>query len=257
MRIALTEVPLWAALLPVAAYLVAVGCLHLRPRPVALSGHVDVALLTLGIAGMVIAGPLALLQPGAGTSAWTTAVLLLGFAVVVAGAVLAARPRLLLADEPTTALDVIVQAGILELLADLRRSEGMGLLFISHDLAVVAAVCDRIAVMYAGEIVEEGPTAQVLSQPNMPYTMGLLASTRRVRGTRRLSSIAGAPPPPGERPSSCRFAARCPLVVERCLAGPIPLANVAPGRTARCVRAAEVSRLDPSIFASTEKVVHV
>ncbi len=171
--------------------------------------------------------------------------------------VLAARPRLLLADEPTTALDVIVQAGILELLADLRRSEGMGLLFISHDLAVVAAVCDRIAVMYAGEIVEEGPTAAVLSQPNMPYTLGLLASTRRVRGTRRLSSIAGAPPPPGERPSSCRFAARCPLVVERCLAGPIPLAHVAPGRTARCVRAAEVSRLDPSIFASTEKVVHV
>jgi hypothetical protein len=96
MRIALTEVPLWAALLPVAAYLVAVGCLHLRRRPVALSGHFDVALLTLGIAGMVIAGPLALLQPGAGTSAWTTAVLLLGFAVVVAGAVLAARPRMVI-----------------------------------------------------------------------------------------------------------------------------------------------------------------
>lgn len=96
MRIALTEVPLWAALLPVAAYLVAVGCLHLRRRPVALSGHVDVALLTLGIAGMVIAGPLALLQPGAGTSVWTTAVLLLGFAVVVAGAVLAARPRMVI-----------------------------------------------------------------------------------------------------------------------------------------------------------------
>jgi len=96
MRIALTEVPLWVALLPVAAYLVAVGCLHLRRRPVALSGHVDVALLTLGIAGMVIAGPLALLQPGAGTSVWTTAVLVLGFAVVVAGALLAARPRMVI-----------------------------------------------------------------------------------------------------------------------------------------------------------------
>lgn len=96
MRIALTDVPLWAALVPVAAYLVAVGCLHLRRRPVALSGHVDVALLTLGIAGMVIAGPLALLQPGVGTSAWTAAVLLLGFAVVVAGAVLAARPRMVI-----------------------------------------------------------------------------------------------------------------------------------------------------------------
>lgn len=96
MRIALTDVPLWAALVPVAAYLFAVGCLHLRRRPVALSGHVDVALLTLGIAGMVIAGPLALLQPGVGTSVWTAAVLLLGFAIVVAGAVLAARPRMVI-----------------------------------------------------------------------------------------------------------------------------------------------------------------
>lgn len=96
MRIALTDVPLWAALAPVATYLLAVGCLHLRRRPAVLSGHVDVALLALGIAGMVIAGPLALLQPGAGTSAWTTAVLLLGFAVVVAGALLAARPRMVI-----------------------------------------------------------------------------------------------------------------------------------------------------------------
>ena len=96
MRIALTDVPLWAALLPVAAYLVAVGCLHVRRRPVALSGHVDVALLALGIVGMVIAGPLALLQPGAGTSVWTTVVLLLGFAVIVAGALLAARPRMVI-----------------------------------------------------------------------------------------------------------------------------------------------------------------
>lgn len=96
MRIALTNVPLWAALLPVAAYLVGVGMVHLRRRPVTVSGHVDVMLLTLGVAGMVIAGPLALVQPGAGLSAWTTAVLLLAFAVVVAGAVLAARPRMVI-----------------------------------------------------------------------------------------------------------------------------------------------------------------
>jgi hypothetical protein len=95
-RVALTNVPLWAALLPVAAYLLGVGLLHLRRRPVAVSGHVDAALLTLGISGMVIAGPLALIQPGAGLSAWTTAVLLLAFAVVVAGAVLAARPRMVI-----------------------------------------------------------------------------------------------------------------------------------------------------------------
>lgn len=96
MRIALTNVPLWAALVPVAVYLVTIGLLHLRRRPVMLSGHADAALLTLGITGMVVAGPLALLQPGAGMSAWTTAVLLLAFAVVVAGGVLAARPRMVI-----------------------------------------------------------------------------------------------------------------------------------------------------------------
>ena len=96
MRVALTNVPLWAALLPVAAYLVVIGLLHVRRRPVALSGHVDATLLALGITGMVVAGPLALLQPGAGLSAWATAVLVLAFAVVVAGGVLAARPRMVI-----------------------------------------------------------------------------------------------------------------------------------------------------------------
>ncbi len=161
---------------------------------------------------------------------------------------LAARPRILLADEPTTALDVIVQAGILELLDQLRRNDGMGLLLVSHDLAVVASLCDRIAVMYAVQIVEEGPTMDVLLRSRMPYTVGLLASTRRSKSLRRLAAIPGTPPAPGDRPASCRFAARCPLAAPQCLAGPVPLVDVGPAHQARCVRAAEVPALDPAIF---------
>ena len=161
---------------------------------------------------------------------------------------LAARPRMLLADEPTTALDVIVQDGILTLLDQLRRDEGMGLLLVSHDLAVVGALCDTIAVMYAGQIVEQGPAAEVLLRSRMPYTLGLLASTRRSRTLRRLASIPGAPPPLGQRPASCRFAARCPLVAPQCLVGPVPLLEVRPGHFARCVRTAEIDRLDRDTF---------
>jgi peptide/nickel transport system ATP-binding protein len=161
---------------------------------------------------------------------------------------LAARPHMLLADEPTTALDVIVQAGILELLDQLRRTEGMGLLLVSHDLAVVASLCDRIAVMYAGQIVEEGPAMEVLLRPRMPYTVGLLASTRRNKSLHRLAAIPGTPPAPGERPTSCRFAARCPLVAPQCVEGPVRLVDVGPAHTARCVRTADVPDLDPALF---------
>ena len=166
---------------------------------------------------------------------------------------LAARPHMLLADEPTTALDVIVQASILDLLGQLRRDEGMGLLLVSHDLAVVASLCERIAVMYAGQIVEEGPTMDVLLRPRMPYTVGLLASTRRSKALPRLASIPGAPPPLGERPNWCRFAARCPLVAPQCLAGPVPLVEVARGHKARCVRSDEVPNLDPLTFGTPER----
>jgi oligopeptide/dipeptide ABC transporter ATP-binding protein len=164
---------------------------------------------------------------------------------------LAAHPRILLADEPTTALDVIVQAGILDLLDNLRRNEGMGLLLVSHDLAVVASLCDRIAVMYAGQIVEEGPVMEVLLRSRMPYTVGLLASTRRSKSLHRLAAIPGTPPAPGDRPASCRFAARCPLVAPQCLEGPVPLVDVGPGHTARCVRTAEVAGLDPATFTKS------
>ena len=171
--------------------------------------------------------------------------------------VLAASPRLLLADEPTTALDVVVQAEILRLIGELRKSEGMGLILVSHDLAVVASMCERIAVMYAGEIVEEGATLDVLRHPRMPYTAGLLASTRRSKAAKRLSAIPGTPPAPGERPTSCRFASRCPLVVDRCRAGAIPLVELGRGQKARCVRATEFVSLDPAIFAAAKEPVHV
>ncbi len=156
---------------------------------------------------------------------------------------LAAKPRILVADEPTTALDVIVQKNILELLDQLRREEGMGLLLVSHDLAVVASVCSRIAVMYAGQIVEEGPAAAVLRGTRMPYTAGLLASTRRDKTLARLVSIPGAPPPPAERITMCRFAQRCPMVADPCRSAPVPLTAVAPDHSVRCLRAPDVPAL--------------
>jgi peptide/nickel transport system ATP-binding protein len=161
---------------------------------------------------------------------------------------LAAKPRILVADEPTTALDVIVQQNILSLLDDLRRNEGMGLLLVSHDLAVVASLCTRIAVMYAGQIVEQGPTVEILTRPRMPYTVGLLASTRRDKSAKRLASIPGSPPPLGARNDACRFAPRCPLVTQACRAGAVDLVAVGPDHTARCLRTDDVPALNAAAF---------
>ena len=163
---------------------------------------------------------------------------------------LAARPRILLADEPTTALDVVVQAGILDLLDGLRRDRGLALLLVSHHLSVVAGRCERVAVMYAGEIVEEGSTAAVLAAPRMPYTAGLLASSRRRPGQRRLGFVAGAPPPLGEWGPGCRFAPRCPIVVDACRTGPIALREVGPDHRARCLRTVEAAILGPEDFGA-------
>src|SRR5918999_1275646 len=133
---------------------------------------------------------------------------------------LALDPKVLIADEPTTALDVTVQAQILELLDDLRAETGMGLLLITHDLGVVAETADRVAVMYAGRVVETGPTDAVLSAPGHPYTEGLLASVPRGQSGReeRLRPIAGAPPSLAHIPSGCPFHPRCPYVIEQCRA---------------------------------------
>jgi oligopeptide/dipeptide ABC transporter ATP-binding protein len=130
---------------------------------------------------------------------------------------LAARPQLLIADEPTTALDVTIQAQILELLDRLRRELGMAVLLISHDFGIVNALADRVAVMYAGQIVEQGTRLDLLGGARHPYTVGLLRAmpARAARGT-RLAEIPGTVPPPAERPAGCRFSTRCPVAYEPC-----------------------------------------
>ncbi|MBU8545365.1 MULTISPECIES: ABC transporter ATP-binding protein [Roseomonadaceae] len=147
------------------------------------------------------------------------------------------RPSLLIADEPTTALDVTVEAEILALLDELRRELGMAMLMISHNLSVIGRICDRVAVMYAGRIMEEGPTQALLTSPRHPYTRALLASVPR--GTKAdgpLPAIPGEPPDLARLPPGCPFQARCPGAEARCTEDQ-PLRDIAPGRKAACWRA--------------------
>jgi len=148
---------------------------------------------------------------------------------------LAGEPEVLVADEPTTALDVTVQAQILELFKELRARRRLALLFISHDLSVIREVADRVAVMYAGEIVEEAPREALFEAPLHPYTRGLLSAFPRL-GVRRLEALPGQVPSPGRWPAGCRFAPRCPEREERCAKEHPELREVAPGRKVRCFR---------------------
>ncbi|MEH2628485.1 peptide/nickel transport system ATP-binding protein [Bradyrhizobium sp. AZCC 1719] len=151
---------------------------------------------------------------------------------------LACDPRLLIADEPTTALDVTLQAQILDLMRELKAASGAAIILITHDLGVVAEVCDEVAVMYAGEIVERAPVDELFASPQHPYTVGLLGSIPRLgRRTEHLATIEGMVPNMANPPAGCRFAARCPFVVEPCVAAPPPLAIVSPGHASRCIRA--------------------
>jgi peptide/nickel transport system ATP-binding protein len=156
---------------------------------------------------------------------------------VVIAMALAAEPSLLILDEPTTALDATVEAEVLELVAGLRAELDTSLLFISHNLAVIAKMCDRVGVLYAGELIEEGPARQVFDQPRHPYTMGLLRCIPR-QGQRkdhgRLDAIPGFLPPPGETPAGCVFAPRCPIAEQRCRDAAPPAFDVGPGRNSRC-----------------------
>ena len=148
---------------------------------------------------------------------------------------LALRPRLLIADEPTTALDVTIQAQILELMRDLQRELGTAILLITHDLGVVNELADRIAVMYAGRLVEEGTREQVLGDARHPYTRGLLRAVPSLgRRGERLAEIAGVVPTPQERPIGCRFSTRCPVALPRCPTDPPGDTPVAPGHVVRC-----------------------
>jgi len=148
------------------------------------------------------------------------------------------NPQVLIADEPTTMLDVTIQSQILDLLRKLRRERGMSILFITHDLGVVAELCDRVIVMYAGRIVESGPTAALLARPLHPYTEALLKSTPRVdqKGGGRLLPIKGLTPRlSGAKLTECAFAPRCPRVRDACRAGEPPLSPVPGDRTRRCI----------------------
>ncbi len=147
---------------------------------------------------------------------------------------LSCKPDLLIADEPTTALDVTVQAQILDLMRSIQKDEGMSILLITHDLGVVAEMCDDVAIMYAGSIVEHAPVVDLFKRPKHPYTVGLLNSIPRP-GSTRLTPIDGQPPSLINLPAGCRFASRCPLVEPKCLEALPPLEEKLPGHTARCV----------------------
>ena len=150
---------------------------------------------------------------------------------------LSCDPKLLIADEPTTALDVTIQAQILDLIRDLREEHHTSILFITHDLGVVADLCDRVIVMYAGEIVEEAPVFDLFGAPNHPYSSALLRSMPVITGDGAdLNVIPGALPPPGGRPAGCRFGPRCEHHAESCDT-PIDLTETGDGRSVRCVRA--------------------
>jgi oligopeptide/dipeptide ABC transporter ATP-binding protein len=169
---------------------------------------------------------------------------------------LASSPRLLLADEPTTSLDVIIQDQILSLLLELQRDTGMSMIIVSHDLAVITEVCDRIVVMYAGQIVEEGTVADIITSPRHPYTQALLDAlpqpsqpTGAEPGDGEpvqagpLRSIPGSPPSLIDVPGGCRFAPRCPLAVDKCLTWDTELLKTGePDHAARCWRHEEVGR---------------
>ena len=150
---------------------------------------------------------------------------------------LANDPALLIADEPTTALDVTIQAQILGLMRALGQETGAALVLITHDLGVVAEMADRVAVMYAGRIVESGTATQIFEDPQHPYTLGLMGSMPALAGPReRLVTIPGTVPPPQAMPPGCRFAPRCPFAGPECAAAPA-LAEVAPGHAVACWRA--------------------
>jgi peptide/nickel transport system ATP-binding protein len=163
---------------------------------------------------------------------------------------LAGEPDLLIADEPTTALDATIQAQILDLIREVRRDTGMALILISHDLGVVADLCDRIAVMYAGRIIEEAPANRLFDDPQHPYTQGLLAALPDIEGMRRrLDAIPGTVPAAGALPPGCSFAPRCGLADGACLARIPALQERRPGHRVGCLH-----RAAPATAPSLEEV---
>ena len=157
---------------------------------------------------------------------------------VVIAMALACEPQLLLADEPTTALDVTIQAQVLDLIRELRKEYNTSLLMITHDLGVVAEICDSVAVIYAGQIVEYGSIEQVYDNPMHPYTQGLFGALPDLtKDVDRLTPIYGMPPNPSNLPEGCMFHPRCPYATEECKKAPVELREATPGHTYRCLYA--------------------
>ena len=153
----------------------------------------------------------------------------------IAGAIgISTTPQVLICDEPTTALDVTIQAQYLELLKEVQEQTGVALVFITHDMGIVARMCERVAVMYAGRVVESGTTREVFRNPAHPYTIALLRCLPRLEGVERLESIDGQPPDPREMPAGCRFAPRCPKAQPECREAYPEFAPVGSGHHAAC-----------------------
>ncbi|HEX5319393.1 MAG TPA: ABC transporter ATP-binding protein [Stellaceae bacterium] len=154
----------------------------------------------------------------------------------IVGAIgISCEPRLLIADEPTTSLDLTIQAQYLNLLRELQREHNLALIFITHNLGIVAKMCDQLAVMYAGRVVESGPVIEIFNNPLHPYTQALLSSIPRMGDEdRRLTAIEGQPPDLASLPGGCAFAARCPRAFDRCRIEVPVETRPAPGRTVRC-----------------------
>ncbi len=157
------------------------------------------------------------------------------------------KPKVLVLDEPTTGLDVTTQGMVLRTMSELCRSHGVAALYVTHDLAVIANIADRVAVMYAGQIAELGTREQVFAHPSHPYTRALLDSIPHLRQARALSGIPGRTPAPGARPSGCRFHDRCSFAEERCSTGVPELRTVAPDHEVRCLRVGEIGTWDISL----------
>ncbi|MDC7287544.1 ABC transporter ATP-binding protein [Blautia schinkii] len=156
---------------------------------------------------------------------------------VVIAMALACSPELLLADEPTTALDVTIQAQVLDLINDLKVKFQTSMILITHDLGVIAQTCDNVAVIYAGSIVESGTKEDIFDHPTHPYTNGLFDSLPSMAGEdEMLHPIAGMPPDPTDLPKGCAFSPRCPHAVDACRKGPVPMKEISPGHFCACIR---------------------
>ncbi len=160
---------------------------------------------------------------------------------VVGAIAIACGPKLLIADEPTTSLDLTIQAQYLQLLREIQRERGLAMIFITHNLGIVAKMCDAVAVMYAGRLVESGPVRRIFDAPAHPYTQALIESIPRFGDTAsRLTAIEGQPPDPAALPPGCAFHPRCPLVMDRCRVEAPPDLEVAAAHRARCWLAVEM-----------------